>query len=336
MKKAIIFLALIIIVVAGAISFKVWPGKILDQILREKNVATVLESFPSILKPDQATIIFVGDMMFDRSVKASVVKNYGGDYQSFLSGIKAVSEADLTFGNLEGPVSDRGNKVGSIYSFRFDPSVLPALKAAGFDVLSMANNHIGDYAYPALADTVTLMMKNGILPVGGGLNKTDALLPRITKVNNLKICWFGASEFRPSWQAPTETRAGINDVTDPVFYQTITNYKTQCDFIIASFHFGTEYLAFHNDFQEKYAKKAIDAGANLVVGHHPHVPEDVVTYKNGLIAYSLGNFIFDQYFSTSTMNGLVLKVTVGKNKIIDYATTTSHQDKTYKTSVQFD
>lgn len=321
-------------VVVGVIGFKKWSPKFIDQILREKNVALVLNGLPNPLDSHQATIIFVGDMMFDRSVKASIVKNYNGNYQDFLSGIKAVSEADLTFGNLEGPVSDRGNRVGSIYSFRFDPAVLPVLKEAGFDVLSMANNHIGDYAYPALYDTASLMMKNGLLPVGGGLNKTDALLPRITKVNNLTVCWFGASEFRPAWQAPTDTRAGINDVTDPLLYQTITNYRSKCDFIIASFHFGTEYMAFHNDFQEKYAKAAIDAGANLVVGHHPHVPEEVVSYKNGLIAYSLGNFIFDQYFSTSTMNGLVLKVTIGKNKIINYATTTSHQDKTYKTMVE--
>lgn len=325
------FLTLFILIIA----FKLWPVKILDQFLREKNVATVVDSLPSVFKPDQATIIFVGDMMFDRSVKASVLKNYQGDYQNFLSGVTAIGQADLTFGNLEGPVSQRGERVGSIYSFRFDPAILPVLKEIGFDLLSMANNHIGDYAYPALADTATLMMRNGLLPVGGGVNATDALLPRITTVNNLKICWFGASEFRPNWQTPTATRAGINNITDPVFYQTISAYRSKCDFIITSFHFGTEYLSFHNDFQEKYAKKAIDAGANLVVGHHPHVPEDIEIYKEGLIAYSLGNFIFDQYFSTSTMNGLVLKVTIGKNKIIDYATTTSHQDKTYKTFVSF-
>ncbi len=274
--------------------------------------------------PEREIIIFlVGDIMLDRGVK-EMVKKYGqGDFKFPFSKVANVlREGDVVFGNLEGPISDKGRNIGSIYSFRFDPKSIEGLKFAGFNVLSLANNHIFDYAREALLDTLENLKKSGIDYVGGGRNKEEAenvLIKEIktslstTRIGFLAYTNVGAKNWRAS-----ENRPGINFVSEDdleKIKEDIKKAKQKVDILIVSLHAGDEYSPNPNKFQINFSKIAIDAGADLVVGHHPHVIQKLETYKDRYIFYSLGNFVFDQNFSEETLKGLIVKIVIQQKKI---------------------
>ncbi len=270
----------------------------------------------SILSDKQVHLGFVGDMMFDRLVKSSVARN-GGDYNFLFTNIKGdLKKYDFLFGNLEGPVSDLGKNVGSKYSFRMDPEILPVLKNVGFKAVSVANNHIGDWGHKAMADTFSRLQTVGIEPVGGGASSSPAYRPRYFDVGGLKIAIIGASEFGKGYTEATEKTAGIAVIDKKKLASSTKEALSKSDFVIVSLHFGTEYAPEPNDYQKDVAEFLIDSGANLVVGHHPHVLEPLVSHKGGYIAYSLGNFIFDQDFSSTTMSSAILDLIIANKKII--------------------
>jgi poly-gamma-glutamate synthesis protein (capsule biosynthesis protein) len=129
----------------------------------------------------------------------------------------------------------------------------------------------------------------------------------------MKIGFLGFSDKGPEYMKATDDKAGILLASDPDFDEIIKNASTQVDYLIVSFHFGEEYKTKHDARQEKLAHKAIDDGAKIVIGAHPHVTEDTEVYKNGYIAYSLGNFIFDQSWSAPTMQGMILEMKLYKD-----------------------
>lgn len=257
----------------------------------------------------RTTLFFVGDMMLTRGVKMSVDKNFGGNYSKLFENLEKLKDADILFANLEGDVSDKGTNVGSKYSFRMDPIVLPAILDAGFDIVSFANNHIGDWSMTAFKDSLNRLDTIGILKTGAGINKEDASNPTIIEKNNIKFGFIGFSDVGPVWMKATETNAGILLASDPLFGNIIKNAKEKCDVLIVSIHWGEEYKTVHNKRQEELAYSAIDNGADMVIGHHPHVIQDIDEYKDKPIVYSLGNFIFDQYFSENTMKGMLFSAT---------------------------
>ncbi|MCE9628591.1 MAG: CapA family protein [Candidatus Vogelbacteria bacterium] len=263
----------------------------------------------------EVSLVFVGDMMLDRGVNFSVQKNFGGDFNQLFTELDFIREADIAFGNLEGPVSDKGRNIGSIYSFRMKPESLQAVAAAGFDVLSVANNHAGDWTSEAFVDTVARIKNLNILPIGGGNNYQEASLVKIKEVRGVKVGFIGFSDVGPNWLAVGSSSPGILLASDPQFDQIIKTAAESVDVLVTSFHFGEEYLATSTSRQQVLARRAIDNGASLVIGHHPHVIEELERYKNGVIIYSLGNFIFDQGFSKETMEGGVLFVKLDGKKI---------------------
>jgi poly-gamma-glutamate synthesis protein (capsule biosynthesis protein) len=271
------------------------------------------EGTPEASTPDFVTLLFGGDIMLDRGVKNSVMKNFGGDYSALFQNLDIVKKVDIAFANLEGPVSDKGVDKHNLYSFRMDPSVVPALAGAGFNVFSVANNHVGDWGRDAYVDTLARLKENEIQYTGGGNNLQEAEQPTIIEKNGIKIGYLGFSDVGPDWMEATNTDAGVLLASDPNFDSIIQNAAKQVDDLVVSFHWGVEYQTTHNARQEYLAHKAIDDGAKLVIGTHPHVQEDTEVYKNGFIAYSLGNFIFDQYFSSDTMQGMLLQIKLYKN-----------------------
>jgi LAS superfamily LD-carboxypeptidase LdcB/poly-gamma-glutamate capsule biosynthesis protein CapA/YwtB (metallophosphatase superfamily) len=284
--------------------------------INEKINIKNLDQTAQALKPKQeepivknTTIYFVGDMMLARGVKSSIDKNFEGDYNRLFENLGELKEADILFANLEGAVSDVGNNVGSKYSFRMDPSILPVIKEAGFDIVSFANNHVGDWNITAFKDTLMRLEENGILKTGAGINKIDATSPTIIEKNGIKFGFLGFTDVGPNWLEAKENTAGILLASDPNINTIITNAKTKCDVLIVSFHWGIEYKTIHNSRQEELAHNAIDNGADMIIGHHPHVIQDIGEYKGKIIVYSLGNFIFDQYFSTDTMRGMLFSAT---------------------------
>lgn len=281
----------------------------------DANTAWVKErtDLPVIYDQDFVTLLFSGDIMLDRGVKNSVNKNYKGDYSALFEKLGILKKSDIAFANLEGPASDLGKDMHNLYSFRMDPSTIPALKGAGFSVVSVANNHMGDWGNSAFTDTLVRLKENEILYVGGGMNASEAEMPAIIEKYGMKIGYLGFSDVGPNGMEVGADKAGLLLASNPRFDEIVQNASKQVDYLIVSFHFGDEYKIKHNSRQEYLAHKAIDAGAKIVIGTHPHVAEDTEIYKNGFIAYSLGNFIFDQGFSVDTMQGMLLEIKLNRD-----------------------
>ncbi len=288
-----------------------------------------LQTFPAALNFPQKqesktlTLLFVGDIMLDRGVAWKINQNPptggGGDWRwPFLQISTTLQEADLAVGNLESQISDKGRNVGSMYSFRANPQSIQGLVYAGFDVLSVANNHSFDYTREAFEDSLQRIAESGMSYAGGGFSRNEAYGLLIKETRNTKIGFLAyTNSGAPGWSA-NENRGGIAWVdwsSMDAIIQDIQNAKSQVDILAVSIHAGEEYQPKPNEFQKAFAQAAIEAGANLIVGHHSHVVQPFEHYKDGWIAYSLGNFVFDQDFSEETMAGAILKIVVENKKI---------------------
>ena len=264
---------------------------------------------------EPTTLLFVGDIMLSRLIGDIMVKKNDWRYP-FLEMADFLKSADITFGNVEGPISSRGTKVGSIYSFRSDPRAIEGLLYAGFDVLSIANNHIWDYGADAVRDTLTLLKDAGIGIIGGGIDYQEAHKPLIKEVKGMKVAFLGYTDLISSSLGLKTAKPAIAFLDIDRAISDVKEARKVTDLVVISLHWGNEYETTQNPNQEKIAKSLIDAGANLIIGHHPHVIQPVEEYGGGYIAYSLGNFVFDQSFSPDTKTGLLLKVTLKNKKIV--------------------
>lgn len=271
---------------------------------------------PQIVQEEPIRILFVGDIMLSRMVGREMEKR--NDYlYPFRLAAEEIQKVDLTFGNLEGPISARGNNQGSIYSFRADPKTVEGLAYAGFDVMSVANNHIWDWGRLALEDTITFLREKRIDTVGAGRNEAEANAPVIREVKETKIAFLAYTNLYPKSLEARVSSTGISHSDREKIIAQIKQAKQETDIVIVSLHWGDEYQEKANASQRELAHALIDAGADLVIGHHPHVVQEVEKYKEGWIAYSLGNFVFDQTFSEETMKGLAVVAVIKDKKIAD-------------------
>jgi len=275
------------------------------------------EAKDQLAAENPTSLIFVGDIMLGRDVEKSINKKEEDWNFIFLKSADFLQTADLVFGNLEGSISSHGKNQGSIYSFRFNPLIAPALKSAGFNVISLANNHILDWGGEALADTISILKENNIDSVGAGLNREKANSPVIKKINGTKIAFFAFTNLYPEGLEASQNNPGVSSFDLEKIKEEIKNLKQsgRADIVIISLHWGEEYKKEANDFQKQIARSLVNFGADILIGHHPHVVEEVEKYGNSWIAYSLGNFVFDQNFSKETMEGLALKVSIKNKKV---------------------
>ncbi|MEK7089479.1 MAG: CapA family protein, partial [Patescibacteria group bacterium] len=268
-----------------------------------------------VARDTTSTLLFVGDIMLSRDVDRQIKKHNDFTFP-FWNIASTTRDADFVFGNLEGPVSDKGENQGSIYSFRDDPKTIEGLRFAGFDALSLANNHIFDWGRIALTDTVSRLNGVDIKTVGAGKNEAEANAPLIVNVKDTKIALLAFTNLYPeSFWAKSDT-AGISRFAENEIAEKIKELRKVADVVVVSMHWGEEYETRANAEQQRLGRVFIDAGTDIVVGHHPHVVQELEHYKNGWIAYSLGNFIFDQNFSDETRTGAMLEVKL-KNKHIE-------------------
>ncbi|OHA85418.1 MAG: hypothetical protein A2591_02980 [Candidatus Yonathbacteria bacterium RIFOXYD1_FULL_52_36] len=265
-----------------------------------------------------AELFFVGDIMLSRAVGKGMEREKDYAYPFRLVRDELVS-ADILFGNLESPISNQGSNVGSIYSFRADPRSVEGLIFAGFDVLSFANNHVGDYGPVALLDTLDHLSRAGLQTVGAGRTQYDAHTPHIVEVNGLHIAFLAYTNIAPAYYLELDAEPAVANIVIDEIAQDIAQSKNvyNADLVVVSYHWGEEYQTHRNEWQADIAHQTVDAGALLVIGHHPHVVQEVEMYNGGVIAYSLGNFVFDQNFSPDTQKGLALRVNVREGKIED-------------------
>ncbi|MEI7620410.1 MAG: AmmeMemoRadiSam system protein B [Candidatus Falkowbacteria bacterium] len=277
-------------------------------------LTAVYAQLKKVVDSNQAELIFVGDTMLSRYIGSDMASR--NDYDFPYAKIKSfLSEADLVFANLESPISNLGKSAGHLYSFRADLKNVLGLKNSGIDVLSVANNHTFDYGLEAFSDTLNNLKNAGLAYVGGGFNFKEAHQGVYKKINGIKISFLAYTDLLPKSQSATNDQAGFAYLDLNQMATDIKLAKEKSDLVIVSFHWGREYETKHNVQQEKVALAAIKAGASLVVGHHPHVVQDVSSYQGVTVAYSLGNFIFDQNFSPETKTGLALKVSIKDKKI---------------------
>ena len=275
-----------------------------------------LHAPPSLKAKKDTTLLFVGDIMLSRKVGEKITAFHDPRFP-FLKIRDLIHSADLAFGNFENPISSRGEKQGSIYSFRAHPSVVAGLTFAGFDVLSIANNHILDYGRDALEDTVTLLESNEIRAVGAGGDSGVANEPVIKVIGGTRIAFLAYTTLYTKSLEEREFSPGISHFEIESAKKNIQDLRTRADIIIVSFHWGEEYKTRSNTTQQKLAHTLIDAGADMIVGHHPHVAQEIERYKHGWILYSLGNFVFDQKFSEETMRGLMVRAVVREKRIAE-------------------
>lgn len=264
------------------------------------------------------TLAFTGDIMIGRTVNSHMLTTPANDPFPFTSTAALLRSADLTIGNLECVISQLGAPVPKSYNFRGDARAYDRLLNAGFDVLSVANNHSGDYGKDAFLDEFLTLPKRGLTPLGGGQNKQQAHQPVFKTVHGTTIGLLAYDEIIPFSFAATATTPGHAWLTAADLQTDLANARASCDFLIAFVHWGIEYVTTQNAHQRALAQTAIDAGADLVVGGHPHVIQPYEFYKGKLIVYSLGNFVFDGMYDEVVRRGNILTLTVHKNTMLSW------------------
>lgn len=245
--------------------------------------------------PETVRITAVGDIMMGGSARPEFAK-FGFDY-AFDGTRKILGQSHVVFGNLEGPLTRRGKaEKNKKYIFRTPPAkVARALQKAGFDVVSLANNHSLDYGAVGLADTIDALAAEGIRHVGAGQNSGDARAPTFVIVGDHAIAFLAYSLTFPENFWATRTRPGTAFGHEKHIIADIKAARDVADIVLVSFHWGQESTTDLREYQTRLGRAAIDAGAQAVLGHHPHILQGVEHYKQGVILYSLGNFVFGSY-----------------------------------------
>ena len=258
-------------------------------------------------------ILFVGDMMFDRYIREGVEKYGNGDYNYVFGQIKdKLAGYDLVVGNLEGPITDKSSvSVGTAMDekknlvFTFDPAVAKTLFENNIKLVDLGNNHILNQNEDGVVQTKKYLDEASVQYFGdmGAKSPIGDLAPK--NVNGTKI---GFVNYNYSVAGSLERAV-----------EDIKNIKNKSDIVVVCPHWGTEYKV-GDPGQEirNEAYQLIDAGADLIVGGHPHVIEDSEVYKNKKIYFSLGNFVFDQYFQKETMEGLGVELTVNSDLTMEF------------------
>ena len=254
----------------------------------------------------EPVLSFAGDMLFTEN---TLSRYHQQGISSMFSEelLSAMTDADLFMVNEEFPFSTRGEAAeDKQFTFRVDPSYVRIFQEIGVDVATVANNHALDFGVNAFTDSLDTLDQAGIARVGGGRTLSEAKAPVIRTVGDSTVGILGASRVIPvsSWAAGN-ARPGMFTAYDQApLLNEISDLSSQCDYTVVYLHWGIEKDEYPQEYQRKLAYACIDAGADLVVGSHPHVLQGFETYKGKLIAYSLGNFLF----SNSTNPTVLLQV----------------------------
>ncbi|MEK7841619.1 MAG: CapA family protein [Deltaproteobacteria bacterium] len=262
---------------------------------------------------DIITILAVGDIYLGGSAAPYLKQNsYSYPFEPTKNILK---DSDIAVANLEAPLTHRRDAfMEKEFILKMDPDAAGAIKAAGFDVVTLANNHIMDYGQDGLQDTINFLDKAELKHTGAGKDLKNARTPAIISIKNKKIAFLAYSKVFPEeFYATKESGGTAQGIFEYVRYD-IMEIKKQVDFVIVSFHWGEELMKYPKEYQIKLAHLAIDSGAGLIIGHHPHVLQGVERYKNGLIFYSLGNFAFGSV-SQSIPEGMIAIVKFSNNRI---------------------
>jgi poly-gamma-glutamate synthesis protein (capsule biosynthesis protein) len=248
------------------------------------------------LSSRHVTLNAVGDIMLARDL-ITMMDTYGSD-APYAAVRDLLAGADLTIANMEGPFTERGAQQVKQYTFRTPPHHASGLRDAGIDIVSLGNNHAADYGPDGVFDTLAALDAAGVQHAGAGMNELDARTPVLTEVNGVKIAFLSYNAvLEATFAGPASP--GVAYGSEANVRHDVAYWKQRSDVVIVALHAGTEYTDTPNSTQIAVAHAAVDAGASLVLGHHPHVLQGWEQYPStssgqaGAIVYSLGNFVFD-------------------------------------------
>jgi poly-gamma-glutamate capsule biosynthesis protein CapA/YwtB (metallophosphatase superfamily) len=264
------------------------------------------------------TVTIAGDVMLGRRVGDRLAR--AGDHAEALRPTaRRLAAADITVGNLESTLAKLGPPTQGGDSFGADPRVRTGLRLAGFDVLSLANNHAGDYGSRSLVETVRLLRGGGFLPVGAGANQWDAWRPVIVSRNGLRVGFLAFNAIgetrRAAWNSPGAASVSMQPRTGPLdrddlAYATsaVRKLARRADVVIVLPHWGDQYTHQPVADQRTVGRALIDAGADAVVGGHPHWVQSAELHRGRPLVHSLGNFVFDMDWEPEVREGVVLQL----------------------------
>lgn len=290
---------------------------------------------PAEAEPQPVRLLFSGDIYlsdhvlnaYDRAGDISGVLDDG--YRSL------IGEADYFAANQEFPFSSRGQQApDKQYTFRLPESRVSLMNEIGVDLVTLANNHALDFGTDALLDTVSTLDQAGILHVGAGADSEAARQPAIVDVNGVRVGFIGASRVIPvaSWTAGASSPGMLTAYDPALLVQTIQETRPLCDYLVVLIHWGVERAEMPVDHQTSLGRQCIDAGADLVVGSHPHVLQGIEYYRGKPIVYSLGNFIF----GSSIPRTALLEVSLTPQETSSDASQDSPQDASRDANVSPD
>ena len=261
--------------------------------------------------PTRILLAAVGDVMLGRSVGWRMEAE--GPAMPFAGVRDILVGADIAVANLESAVGVTGTAESKAYTFRAPPVAAEALALAGFDLVSLANNHSLDYGPQSLAETRALLAGKGILSPGAGPDRAAAHAPATIERKGLTVTFLAyvtvpveGTGFDPRVWTATDDAPGVAWLDIPTMVEDIQAARREADLVVVLLHFGLEWELEPSEAQREQARAAIDAGATLVVGAHPHVLQEVEAYGDGLIAYSLGNFVFDGFWDPANDSAILL------------------------------
>jgi poly-gamma-glutamate capsule biosynthesis protein CapA/YwtB (metallophosphatase superfamily) len=318
--KFFLLIAIFIMLLAGFFSYVYFPKKVaLTDAIGQSTAKTLVENQQPQSGKKDIKIIFLGDMMFDRYIR-EIAQKRGNDYLfEKINGL--LKNADLAVANLEGPITDSpsasiGTTVGEKghFIFTFDKSFCNTLASNNIKLVNIGNNHILNFGQNGLAQTKANLNSAGVgyfddfgpastrgddSSTRGGENITH-----IANINDYKIGFVNYNQFSSGSLSRT--------------LENISNLRKQTDALVVYTHWGTEYQTHSSENIRKLGHRFIDSGADLVIGSHPHVTQEKEEYKGHWIYYSLGNFIFDQYFSENTKKGLAVEVSISPERLFEF------------------
>lgn len=308
------FLLIAIIIALGCLGYlvkkEVLPGAWGSDSPQENFAAFRAKRLKLPVRTEPVCLVAVGDIMLSRGVAGEIGDHGEEPRHPFLKIEKYLESGDVVFGNLENPITPGRKIMMPEMTLRADPGVQTGLKDAGFTVLSLANNHLPDFGFQGILDTVQYLNNAGIGHTGAGKTEEEAFRAEFVEVKGLRLAFLAFTDptlVQDSYLA-RENHPGVAFFEQEKIMEAVRDARQKADFVVVSMHAGTEYETKPNLAQIRFARLAVDAGADLVLGHHPHVIQKIEKYKGKYIFYSLGNFVFDQKWSRATRIGLAAKV----------------------------
>ena len=281
----------------------------------EVNPATTEQAPPTVttVAPQRRwTLLAGGDVLLDRTEPEGI--------DPFAKVQPNLMSANVAIVNLEMAITERGEPYDKEYVFRAPGSAALTLAGAGVDVVSLGNNHVFDFGRDGLEDTISVLDEVGILRPGAGSNNAEAYAPRILTLDNgVRVAFVSGTAVVPGGFAAGAERAGVADAkwATPRVLAAVRAAASGNDVVVVSLHWGVEREPCPTEEQRTLAQQVVEAGADLILGHHPHVLQPIETFDRTLIAYSLGNFVWHPRYGMTGDTG-VLEVIFDGSRVEGY------------------